>query len=143
MPDSATKLDFRRARSAIAAAELTDDPSERYLAAQFAALQVAAVVLAWRGNAVRAASRSRPRNTWRMLAEVAPEFTGWAAFFAATHPKREAVRLGATTIVSAREADDIVQGVQRFLSDVTHSSHVVGESAGARAADQGRDTPRI
>jgi hypothetical protein len=39
----------------------------------------------------------------------------WAAFFAATQAKRDAVRAGATSIVSAREADDLVRDVEAFL----------------------------
>jgi hypothetical protein len=50
-----------------------------------------------------------------MLAEVAPELAEWAAFFAATEAKRDAIRAGATTIVSAREADDLVRDARAFL----------------------------
>ena len=108
MPDYPTQLDLRRARRAIVAAELAERPSDRYLAAHLAALQIAAVILAWRANPTLGPRGSRPRNVWRMLADVAPEFAEWAAFFAATQAKREAVRAGATTIVSAREADDLL-----------------------------------
>jgi hypothetical protein len=121
MPDYPTQLDLRRARSAILAAELAERPSERYLAAHLAALQIAAVVLAWRANPALAPRGSRPRNVWRMLADVAPEFAEWAGFFAATQAKREAVRAGATTIVSAREADDLLRDAQCFLAVVERS----------------------
>ena len=94
MPDYPTQLDLRRARSAILAAELAERPSDRYLAAHLAALQIAAVLLAWRANPALAPRGGRPRNVWRMLADVAPEFAEWAAFFAATQAKREAVRAG-------------------------------------------------
>jgi hypothetical protein len=57
----------------------------------------------------------RPRNAWRMLADVAPELAEWAAFFAATESKRDAIRGGATSIVSAREADDLVRDAKAFL----------------------------
>jgi len=50
-----------------------------------------------------------------MLAEVAPELAEWAAFFAATEAKRDAVRAGATSIVSVREADDMVRDATAFL----------------------------
>jgi hypothetical protein len=50
-----------------------------------------------------------------MLAEVAPELAEWAAFFAATEAKRDAIRAGATSIVSAREADDMVRDATAFL----------------------------
>ncbi|HKH55966.1 MAG TPA: SAV_6107 family HEPN domain-containing protein [Propionibacteriaceae bacterium] len=121
MPDYPTQLDLRRARSAILAAELAERPSDRYLAAHLAALQIAAVLLAWRANPALAHRGGRPRNVWRMLADVAPEFAEWAAFFAATQAKREAVRAGATTIVSAREADDLLRDTQCFLAMVERS----------------------
>jgi len=111
-PDSLL-LDLHRARTALVEAELAGHPGERYLAAHLAALRVAAIVLALRARPGRGSSR--PRNAWLVLAEVAPELGEWAAFFAATEGKREAVRAGATAIVSAREADDLVRDAQTFL----------------------------
>ena len=89
-------------------------PSDRYLAAHRAALRVAAVILAARANPALPGP-SRPRNAWQVLAEVAPEYGEWAAFFAATQPKRDAVQAGATSIVTAREADDMVLDANAFL----------------------------
>ncbi|MFP5281849.1 MAG: SAV_6107 family HEPN domain-containing protein [Actinomycetes bacterium] len=108
--------DLRRARSALAAAELAPRPADRFLAAHLAALRVAAVVLA-----VRARPRGtsgRPRSAWTVLAEVAPELAEWAGFFASGHAKREAVRTGAATVVTVREADDLVRDAQTFLTVV-------------------------
>jgi len=113
------QLDLQRARTALVEAELSCHPSDRYLAAHLAALRVAAIVLALRARPGRASSR--PRNAWLVLAEVAPEFGEWAAFFAATQGKREAVRAGATTIVNAREADDLIRDAQTFLGLVEHA----------------------
>ncbi|GAA2100975.1 hypothetical protein GCM10009841_16300 [Microlunatus panaciterrae] len=108
------RADLNRARSALIEAELARHPSERFLAAHMAALRIAAVVLALR--ATRTSRNSgRPRNAWRVLAEVAPEYGEWAAFFAATEGKRDAVRAGATAIVTGREADDLVRDAQIFL----------------------------
>jgi hypothetical protein len=126
--------DMQRARSSLAEAELARRPSDRYLAAHLAALRVVAIVLAYRAPATkgRSAGRSRngrPRNAWRMLAEVAPELAEWAAFFAATEAKRDAIRAGVTSIVSAREADDLVRDAQSFLRLVERA---VGFSAGFR-----------
>ena len=61
-----------------------------------------------------------------MLAEVAPELAEWATFFAATEGKRDAIRAGATAIVSAREADDLVRDARAFLQLVERA---VGFSA--------------
>lgn len=107
------QLDLHRARTALVEAELCCHPGERYLSAHLAALRVAAVVLALRTRP--GSGSSRPRNAWLLLAEVAPELGEWAAFFAAGEGKREAVRAGATAIVSAREADDLVRDAQAFL----------------------------
>ena len=107
---------LHRAETAIIEAELTDRPSERFLAAHHAALQVAAVVLALRTSPAVRGQRSRPRNAWRMVADVAPELGEWAGFFAATEAKRDAVRAGAVSIVSTREADDLVRDARAFLS---------------------------
>jgi len=108
--------DLLRVRAAMVEAELSNRPSERFLAAHAAALRVAAVVLALRAHPALGRHRNRPRNAWRLLAEVAPEFGEWAAFFAATEGKRDAVRAGATSIVSMREADDLVRDAQLFLA---------------------------
>jgi SAV_6107-like HEPN len=112
---TASTDDLLRARSALAEAELAERPSDRYLAAHLTALRVVAIVLTHRARSGAARPNGRPRNAWRMLAEVAPELAEWAAFFAATQAKRDAVRAGATSIVSAREADDLVRDVEAFL----------------------------
>lgn len=99
------------ARAALVGAELADTPAERYLQAQLAALRVAATILAARAQA---ASGGRLRNVWQVVGEVAPEFSEWAGFFAATQGKREAVAAGAIAIVTVREADDLVRDAQAF-----------------------------
>jgi hypothetical protein len=107
--------DLRRARSSLAEAELAQRPSDRYLAAHLAALRVVAIVLSHRAPPGRGRLRGRPRNAWQMLAEVAPELAEWAAFFAATEDRRDAIQAGTTSIVSAREADDLVRDARAFL----------------------------
>ena len=84
--------DLRRARSSLAEAELARRPSDRYLAAHLAALRVVAIVLTHRAPPGTGRLEGRPRNAWRMLAEVAPELAEWAAFFAATESRRDAIR---------------------------------------------------
>ena len=107
--------DLQRARSSLAEAELSRRPSDRYLAAHLAALRVVAIVLTHRAPPGAGRLDGRPRNAWRMLAEVAPELAEWAGFFAATESKRDAIRAGTTSIVSAREADDLVRDATAFL----------------------------
>ncbi|MCA0296880.1 MAG: hypothetical protein LCH96_16535 [Actinobacteria bacterium] len=99
------------ARAALAGAELAEAAAERYLMAHVAALRVAAVVLAARAHA---SSGTRLRNAWQLVAELAPEFAEWAGYFAAVQGKREAVAAGAVTLVSHREADDLLRDAQAF-----------------------------
>lgn len=103
--------------AALAQAELADRPAERFLAAQLAALRVAAVVLAHRTEPRRAPT-SRPRDVWQVLADVAPEYAEWAGFFASSALKRRAVQAGAVTLVGSREADDLVRDVRLFHDQV-------------------------
>ena len=107
--------DLRRARSALAEAELARRPNDRYLAAHLAALRVVAIVLTHRAPTGSGRVQGRPRNAWQMLADVAPELAEWAAFFAATEARRDAIRAGATSMVSPREADDLVRDARAFL----------------------------
>ena len=120
--------DLQRARAAVVEAELSSRPSDRFLAAHAAALRVAAIVLALRAQPTLGRHPTRPRNAWQVLTEVAPEFGEWAAFFAATEGKRDAVRAGATSIVSVREADDLVRDAQLFLTLVERALGHVREA---------------
>lgn len=86
-------------------------PGERYAAAHLAALRGAAAVLATRARPRRSASGS----AWDLLPRVAPELGEWAAFFGAGSAKRQAAEAGLSTVVSAREADDMVRQASAFL----------------------------
>ena len=56
-----------------------------------------------------------------LLAQVAPEFTEWAEFFAAGAAKRAAAEAGSRRAVTEREADDLVRDADRFLGLVEES----------------------
>lgn len=121
---------LHRARAEILDAELAEHAADRYLAAHAAVLQAAAMLMVARRSPTRGGGRaSRPRNAWRVLAEVAPEFAEWAAFFDALSGKRDAVGAGARAIVTTREADDLLRDAQTFLSLVE------------RAVSRGRSRP--
>jgi SAV_6107-like HEPN len=139
MPESRFQQDIQRARAEILEAELLPEPSDRYLAAHHAALRVAAILLAARADPAESARRTRPRNAWRMLSAVAPEFAEWAAFFAVTEGKRDAVKAGATTIVTAREADDLVRDTQSFLTLVERA---IADMTRGPAGGRRRPIPR-
>ncbi|GAA1437595.1 hypothetical protein GCM10009616_39660 [Microlunatus lacustris] len=122
----AVDADLARARTALDEAADAPTAAERYLAAHAAALRVAAVVLAVRA---RPAPGGRPRNAWRLLAEVAPELAEWAAFYAATQQRRDALRTGSVGVVGAREADDLLRDTEGFLALVQQAVAPPGPAA--------------
>ena len=87
------------------------DAADRYAAAHLAALRAAAAVLAARARPVR----GRRGSAWELMSKVAPEFSEWAAFFAAGSAKRHAAEAGIQRLVSARDADDMVRQASTFL----------------------------
>jgi hypothetical protein len=95
-----------------------DDVATRYACAHVAALQAAAALLGARSAPTVTARRRPQRNAWVLLAEVAPELTEWATFFAAGAAKRAAAEAGSTRAVTEREADDLVRDADRFLAVV-------------------------
>ena len=106
-----TEVLFDDVASALAGAEDEVRPAERYLAAHRAALRVAANVLARRRPRLR-----ERRSIWVVVAQVAPELGEWAEYFAMLQLKVEAVQAGATGLVTAREADDLVRDAQAFAT---------------------------
>lgn len=111
-----------RAAASLREAITSDDVPERYALAHVSALRSAAAVLAARARPQAVGARTRPqRNAWVLLAEVAPELTEWAQFFAAGATKRAAAEAGSPHAVSAREADDLVRDADRFLAIVETS----------------------
>jgi hypothetical protein len=87
------------------------NPADRYAAAHLAALRAAAAVLAARARPVR----GRRGSAWELITKVAPEFSEWAAFFAAGSAKRQAAEAGLHRLVTAREADDMLRQVSAFI----------------------------
>ena len=112
---------LHRAETAIIEAELADRPSERFLAAHHAALQVAAVVLALRTSpAVARAAQSAPqrladgRRRGARAGRVGRVLRGHRGQARRRTRRRD-------SIVSAREADDLVRDARAFLSLVERS----------------------
>jgi SAV_6107-like HEPN len=84
-------------------------------------LRYAALLAARANPAAGQARRGRQKNAWVLLAEVAPEFGEWAAFFAAGAAKRAAAEAGSSRAVTERESDDLVRDADRFLGLVEQS----------------------
>lgn len=118
------------------AAELAQQPAERYLLAHEAALRVAAGAMAERPRRrgqLHTPSGGR-RNGWAVLAELAPELGEWAEYFASLQLKRRAVAAGAVALVTEREADDLVRDVRAFRAAVDLGRRWRVESARASGA---------
>lgn len=107
------------ARSCLREAAAAESPADRYVAAHLAALRAAAAVLAARARPSTARRASRPTSAWVLLSGLVPELSEWSAFFAAGAGKRQAAEAGATSVVSQREADDLVRDAETFLAVVT------------------------
>jgi hypothetical protein len=116
-----------RAAESLRDAVVAPDVPTRYACAHVAALRAAAGLLAARARPSGVSSgRRRPqKNAWVLLAEVAPELTEWATFFAAGAAKRAAAEAGSTRAVTEREADDLVRDADRFLAVVEQSLGLV------------------
>ncbi|MGH8891459.1 MAG: SAV_6107 family HEPN domain-containing protein [Acidothermaceae bacterium] len=118
------------ARHGLLEAAISSRPAERYANAHLAALRCAAAVLAAKTRPELSSSRrSRPRNAWALLADVAPELAEWAAFFSAGAAKRAAAEAGIEGAVTARDADDLLRDVEIFLALVETTLGVAHQSA--------------
>jgi len=84
---------------------------EKYVTAHLSALSAAAALLAAHAQP----NTRKPTSAWVLIAKVVPEFSEWAAFFAAGASKRAAAEAGLRGVVTAREADDLVREVEQFL----------------------------
>jgi hypothetical protein len=110
-----------RAASSLQEAMTTSEVPRRYACAHVAALRATAALLAARATPSVPTRRGRQKNAWVLLAEVAPEFSEWAGFFAAGAAKRAAAESGSRRAVTEREADDLVRDADRFLGLVEES----------------------
>lgn len=90
----------------------------RYATAHLAALRAAAAVLAQRAVPKPGVRRSRPTSVWVLLPQVAPELSEWATFFAAGATRRAACEASIPNVVSAAEADSMVQQAGQFVEVV-------------------------
>ena len=117
---AATHAYLERAAHSLREAITSTEVTLRYAHAHVAALRATAALLAARAQPA-VPSRRRQKNAWVLLAEVAPEFSEWATFFASGATKRAAAEAGSSRAVSEREADDLVRDADRFLGLVEQS----------------------
>jgi hypothetical protein len=117
---ASTHAYLERAAESLREAITSAGTPERYAHAHVSALRATAALLAARAQPA-APARRRQKNAWVLLAEVAPEFGEWAAFFASGAGKRAAAEAGSRRAVTEREADDLVRDADRFLALVETS----------------------
>jgi hypothetical protein len=110
---------LRQAADGLTEAHRSADPLLRYPAAYLAALRAGAAVLAVRARAQT--RRGATRNVWELLAEVAPEYAEWAAFFSSCSATRAAAEAGIARLVGQRDADDLLRQAEQFVGIVTAS----------------------
>ena len=121
LPDT-TSTYLERAAASLREAITSTDAGLRYTHAHVAALRATAALLAARATPVPGRrGRAVQRNAWVLLAQVAPEFAEWAAFFSAGAAKRAAAEAGSARAVTEREADDLVRDADRYLGLVEES----------------------
>lgn len=118
---AATHVYLERAATSLREAITSTGVPERYAQAHVSALRATAALLAARARPTTTGRRSRQKNAWVLLAEVAPELEEWATFFAAGAAKRAAAETGSRRAVTPREADDLVRDADRFLGLVETS----------------------
>jgi hypothetical protein len=106
-----------RAAESLHEAMLSTESATRYACAHVSALRATAALLAARAQPAPVHRRAR-KNAWVLLAELAPELSEWASFFAAGASKRAAAEAGSRRAVTSREADDLVREADRFLEVV-------------------------
>lgn len=117
-PGSAYTL-LGRAHAVLAQAAVAESADERFSLAHLAALRTVAALIADRGRP--AAATKRLVSAWVLSDTVAPEYSEWAAYFAAGAATRAAIEAGALAVVSERDADDQLRAAQDFLTLVEAS----------------------
>jgi ATP phosphoribosyltransferase regulatory subunit HisZ len=111
-PSSVRSL-LEQARQGLLDAEYAVRPIDRYAQAHRAALRAAAAVLAARARPRR---RGQSASAWVLLISAAPELEEWSRLFAASSATRAAAEAGVVSLVTERDADELVRQVGQFLA---------------------------
>lgn len=127
VPDSARDL-LARGDAELVAATLASAPEEVFLHAHLAALRSGAALVQVHG---RPGGRPAPRTVWDMVAAVAADLAGWAAFFADNAGARSAIEAGRTGVVDDERAERALRAAEDFQA-------AVRERIGVEGAPQGR-----
>jgi hypothetical protein len=60
----------------------------------------------------------RPTSAWVLLDRLAPELSEWSAYFSDSARRRAAIEAGSVSVVSERDADDLLRAAGEFISMV-------------------------
>ena len=116
IPGSVSSL-LSQARQIWAEAVLETRPAEKYRGAHVAALRAAASLLALKARPAVTSSK-RPTSAWVLLDRLAPELSEWSAYFSDSAQRRAAIEAGSISVVSERDADDLLRAAGEFISIV-------------------------
>ncbi|MGI8666390.1 MAG: SAV_6107 family HEPN domain-containing protein [Jatrophihabitans sp.] len=116
IPTSVVSL-LSQAKTIWAEAVLESHGAEKYRSAHVSALRAAASVLALRASPA-ISDRRRPTSAWVLLNKVAPDLGEWCAYFADSAVRRAAIEAGSLSVVSEREADDLLRAAGEFIAIV-------------------------
>ncbi len=123
LPASVVSL-LSQAKNTWAEAVMEPRATEKYRSAHIAALRAAAAMLALRARPT-AAVRRRPTSAWVLLEGVAPELGEWTVYFADSAIRRAAIEAGSVTVVSERDADDLLRAAGEFIAIVERMTGVL------------------
>jgi len=123
MPGSVPSL-LTQARQIWAEAVLEQQPAEKYRCAHIAALRAAASVLALKARPALTSNR-KPTSAWVLLNRLAPELGDWSGYFSDSAQRRAAIEAGSLSVVSERDADDLLRAVGEFIAIVERMAGVL------------------
>lgn len=123
IPASVVTL-LSQAKTTWAEAVMESRPAEKYRCAHIAALRAAASMLALRARPALSARR-RPTSAWVLLDRVAPELSDWSAYFADSAGRRAAIEAGSSSVVTEREADDLLRAAGEFIAIIERMAGVL------------------
>jgi len=69
--------------------------------------------------------RRKPTSAWVLLDVVAPELSDWCAYFADSAGRRAAIEAGSSSVVSEREADDLLRAAGEFIAIIERMAGVL------------------
>lgn len=113
-----------QARQTWAEAVMEPQPAEKYRGAHIAALRAAAAVLAIKARPAITGSR-RPTSAWVLLDRLAPELSEWSAYFSDSALRRAAIEAGSVSVVTDRDADDLLRAAGEFIAIVERMAGVL------------------